>query len=170
LIGEQKHAPAIIDTGSSNLGVPGTQFKYLKEKWKRDVPNLDCVIDDNFCQSMTPCDELKKKVKPISLTISGQVFEMEPSMYLHQAEGTRCQFAIHSNDLKGSSGNLFLVGDLLLRHLYQVYDFENQTISLGVNKHSLGQILMYPPGERPESAPPIDANLGVGITGIAEYH
>jgi len=87
-------------------------------------------------------------------------------MYLHQAEGTRCQFAIHSNDLKGSTGNLFLVGDLLLRHLYQVYDFENQTIALGVNKHSAGQILMYPPGERPENAPPIDANLSVGITGI----
>jgi hypothetical protein len=56
LIGQNLHFPAIIDTGSSNLGVPEQTFKFLKEKWKRDLPDLDCVIDDNFCQVMTPCD------------------------------------------------------------------------------------------------------------------
>jgi len=30
--------PAIIDTGSSNLGVPDGAFNILKEKWKKDVP------------------------------------------------------------------------------------------------------------------------------------
>lgn len=44
--------------------------------------------------------------------------------------------------MKGSSGNLYLIGDTLLRHLYQVYDFENETISLGINKHSEGKIKM----------------------------
>ena len=48
-----------------------------------------------------------------------------------------------------------LVGDLLLRHLYQVYDFEHETISLGVNKHSAGNMLMYEAGNRPEDAPKI---------------
>jgi len=80
--------------------------------------------------------------------MSGQVFEMQPSLYLHQAEG-RCQLAIHNNEMRGSSGNLMVVGDLLLRHLYQVYDFENESISLGVNKHSDGKILMYPVGDKP---------------------
>jgi len=42
-----------------------------------------------------------------------------------------------------------LVGDILLRHLYQVYDFENQTISLGVNTHSEGNIKMYDAREKP---------------------
>lgn len=63
--------PAIIDTGSSNIGVPEASFKFLKEKWKNDVSALDCVIDDNFCQVMEPCTEVAKKVKPISLQISG---------------------------------------------------------------------------------------------------
>lgn len=44
--------------------------------------------------------------------------------------------------MKGSSGNLYLIGDTLLRHLYQVYDFENETISLGINRHSEGKIKM----------------------------
>jgi len=56
--------------------------------------------------------------------------------------------------MKGSSGNLYLIGDTLLRHLYQVYDFENETISLGVNTHSDGKVMMYdsknPPTDRPK--------------------
>ena len=45
--------------------------------------------------------------------------------------------------MKGSSGNLYLIGDTLLRHLYQVYDFENESISLGINTHSDGKVNMF---------------------------
>jgi len=38
--------------------------------------------------------------------------------------------------MKGSTGDLMVIGDLLLRHLYQVYDFEHETIALGLDKHS----------------------------------
>jgi len=55
--------------------------------------------------------------------------------------------------MKGSSSSLFIIGDIMLRHLYQVYDFENETISLGVNVHSEGQVLLYDAGKRPEDAP-----------------
>lgn len=128
--------PAVIDTGSMNLGVPTKSFQFLSEEWKKRIPSLDCIIDDNFCQVMTPCSEVAKNLTTVGIQLSGQVFELNPDQYLHQAEGQRCQFAIHENQLKGSTGNLMLIGDLLLRHLYQVYDFEHETISLGVNKHS----------------------------------
>lgn len=85
---------------------------------------------------MQKCSEVEKNLKPVQLQISGQTFEIPPQQYLHQAEGDKCQFAIHENQMKGSSGNLFVVGDTLLQHLYQVYDFEHETISLGVNTHS----------------------------------
>lgn len=98
---------------------------------------------------MIPCKEVAPKLKPIGIQIADTVFEMTPEQYLHQAEGTRCQFAIHQNQMKGSSGNLYLIGDTLLQHLYQVYDFENETISLGVNKHSEDKVKMYEPGKRP---------------------
>ena len=149
--GEAMNFPAVIDTGSSNFGVPNKAFDYLKEKWTNDLHDLDCITDDNFCQVMTPCTEVAAKLKPISLQISDQVFELAPDLYLHQAEGTRCQFAIHSNQLKGTTGNLFLIGDTLLRHLYQVYDFEHETISLGVNQHSNGKVQMYQVGHKPEA-------------------
>jgi hypothetical protein len=116
--------------------------------------NVDCVNDDNFCQVMTPCTEIAPKLHTVGIQIADMVFEMKPELYLHQAEGTRCQFAIHKNEMKGSSGNLYLIGDTLLRHLYQVYDFENESISLGVNTHSDGKITMYeasnPPADHPK--------------------
>jgi hypothetical protein len=52
----------------------------------------------------------------------------------------------------------------MLRHLYQVYDFENETISLGVNKHSAGEMWMYYKGQRPEDAP----KLQIEESGFAE--
>lgn len=158
-IGEEKNFPAIIDTGSSAIGVPEKVFGFLKEKWKAAVPKLNCIDDDNFCQVMQPCDQIQKDLGPIQLQISGQTFELPAQQYLHQAEGSKCQFAIHENQMKGSSGNLFVVGDTLLRHLYQVYDFENETISLGVNKHSKGKVMMYPSGKRPEEAPKLQQGL-----------
>ena len=48
-LGEKMKYPAIIDTGSSNIGVPDQSFNKLVEKWKKDVSGIDCVIDDNFC-------------------------------------------------------------------------------------------------------------------------
>jgi hypothetical protein len=145
--------PAIIDTGSSNLGVPQNIFAFLKEKWQFALPDVNCIDDDNFCFVMQKCEKIADKLQPIKFLISDITFEMAPKLYLHQAEGDKCQFAIHKNELKGTSGSLFIMGDIMLRHMYQVYDFENETISLGVNKHSQGEFFMYSKGERPTNAP-----------------
>ena len=70
--GQEKKFPAIIDTGSSNIGVPQQIFSFLKEKWKEAVHDIDCITDDNFCQVMTPCNQIEKKLKPLIFQISGQ--------------------------------------------------------------------------------------------------
>lgn len=54
--------------------------------------------------------------------------------------------------MKGSTGNLYLIGDTLLRHLYQVYDFEHETIALGINTHSEGKISMVETAKEPKAA------------------
>jgi hypothetical protein len=46
--------------------------------------------------------------------------------------------------------SLFILGEPLLKHLYMVYDFENEEIKLGVNLASEGKVLIYKEGERPE--------------------
>lgn len=152
-IGKESKFPAIIDTGSSNFGVPEKMFGQLKEGWDKDIggQNLDCVNDDNFCQVMQPCSEIAPKLKPVGIQLSDYTFELKPELYLHQAEGNRCQFAIHQNQMKGSTGNLYLIGDTLLRHLYQVYDFEHETIALGINTHSEGKISMVETSKEPQT-------------------
>jgi len=42
-----------------------------------------------------------------------------------------------------------LIGDAFLKHFYSVYDFDRDTLSLGVNMHSKGKVSMYKPGTRP---------------------
>jgi len=101
----------------------------------KSTHDLDCTTDDNFCQTSMTCEEAAKKLKPVGFQISGTVFELKPEMYLNQADG-RCQFAINENKMKGSSSDMFIIGDLMLRHLYQVYDFEKDQIGLGINVHS----------------------------------
>lgn len=144
----------------------------MKEKWEKDIgrSNLDCVNDDNFCQVMTPCNEIAPKLKPVGIQISEFVFEMKPELYLHQAEGTRCQFAIHQNQMKGSSGNLYLIGDTLLRHLYQVYDFEHETIALGINTHSEGKISMYEASKRPDDGQRAQVDDGMSMEQKARFN
>lgn len=42
--------PAIIDTGSSTLGVPAKMYDELKKKWVEVVKDkLDCQSNDDFC-------------------------------------------------------------------------------------------------------------------------
>jgi hypothetical protein len=53
MLGPDSSFPAIVDTGSSTLGVPSQLFDALKEQWKNDVgknSTIDCKTDDNFCQ------------------------------------------------------------------------------------------------------------------------
>ena len=41
--------PAIIDTGSSTLGVPPKLFESLKANWMKAYEKLDCQSNDDFC-------------------------------------------------------------------------------------------------------------------------
>jgi hypothetical protein len=58
---------------------------------------------------------------------------------------------VHKCRLPGKNKNLFLIGDAFLKHFYSVYDFDRDTLSLGVNMHSKGKVSMYKPGGRPDS-------------------
>jgi hypothetical protein len=44
---------------------------------------------------------------------------------------------------------LFLIGDAFLKHFYSVYDFDRDTVSIGINSHSKDKVSMYKPGSRP---------------------
>ena len=85
----EQSSPAIIDTGSSALGVPEHIFKNLHLEWKSDLQNknikLDCMTNENFCQVTEPCSHIKDILKPISFILDGKTLEVPPSVYLNQS-------------------------------------------------------------------------------------
>jgi len=72
--------------------------------------------------------------------------------------------------MKGSSGNLYLIGDTLLRHLYQVYDFEHETIALGINTHSEGKVTMIDAAKRPDEAAKVQTDDGMSVEHAARFN
>ena len=86
---------------------------------------------------------MTKKLKSVAFNIEGTIFELSPQAYLHQGEGI-CQFAIAQNPLDKHNNGNFLFGDLFLKHFYSIYDYDQELISLGINKHSEGLVKMYP--------------------------
>ena len=85
--------------------------------------------------------------------MSDYVFEINPQQYLYKSSHNKCYFVIHKCRLPGKNKNLFLIGDAFLKHFYSVYDFDRDTMSLGINKHSEGKVRMYKPEETKAKTP-----------------
>lgn len=47
--------PAIIDTGTSTIGVPAVMFDNLKKEWMKVTPKMDCDSSPDFCQVSESC-------------------------------------------------------------------------------------------------------------------
>lgn len=82
--------------------------------------------------------------------MSDYVFEINPEQYLYKSSHKKCYFVIHKCRLPGKNKNLFLIGDAFLKHFYSVYDFDQDTVAIGINVHSKGKVSMYKPGQRPQ--------------------
>jgi hypothetical protein len=127
-------------------------FDKIRNEWAAALPNLDCTSDKTFCHVQDSCENVASKVKPVGFQMSDYVFEINPQQYLYKSNHNKCYFVIHKCRLPGKNKNLFLIGDAFLKHFYSVYDFDLDTVSLGINKHSEGKVSMYKPGDRPVEA------------------
>jgi hypothetical protein len=90
-------------------------------------------------------------VDPVMFNIENTIFEMKPLAYLHQGDGI-CQFAIAKNPLDTHNSGNYLFGGLFLKHFYSIYDYDQELISLGINKHSEGLVDMYPASQIKKSS------------------
>ena len=95
------------------------------------------------------CDKVMEKLQPVGFQMSGTVFELPASEYVFVSNPNKCFLKIHKNNLPGKEAQIFLMGDLFLKHFYSVYDFDNDKIGLGINSHSKDLVQIYEPGKRP---------------------
>jgi len=82
-------------------------------------------------------------LEPIGFELSGYVFWLPPSEYLFSGGQKKCIFKVHLNKLPGKNSNIIIIGDMLLKNFYSVYDYEQNQIGLGVDAHSKGVVGMY---------------------------
>jgi len=53
---------------------------------------------------------------------------------------------IHKSDVNNNDeSNIYLIGDLFLKHFYSVYDFDKDEMSFGINTHSKDKVQMFNP-------------------------
>lgn len=128
--------PAIIDTGSSQIAIPPAVFEQLKSEWAKAEPRLNCHGHDVFCYVDTSCAELNGKLKPVAFRLENTMFEIPPEEYLFVSSPEKCFIKLHKCNLPPEQQNIFLMGDLLLKHFYSSYDFDKDQIGLGLNTHS----------------------------------
>ena len=78
----------------------------------------------------------------MGLQLTGFAYDINPKEYLFQADGDsgKCFFIINECKLGGKNKDIYIIGDAFLKHFYSAFDFDNNQVSLGINKHSEGKV------------------------------
>ena len=107
---------AIIDTGTSYLLMPPDDAKALHEH----IPGAS-KKDKNF---VLPCDSTAE----IRVTFSGVSYAISPKDYVGPKAGDSCVSSIVGQQTFGDDE--WLMGDVFLKNVYAVFDFDNNKIGL----------------------------------------
>jgi len=138
----------VLDTGTSMLAIPKKYHEILAREWRAAVGDDNRFrCEEGLCYAAYECEDLGKIVKSLSFVIGNKVFEIKPSGYLlvgldfDESYDGICLFGVSAlPDSLTSSSNMFLFGDVFLRNFYSVFDWDNQQVRLGINKHSVNNV------------------------------
>ena len=95
-----------------------------------------------LCIGGQQCVHFEKLLSNISLIIDNHIFEIMPKGYLLNGQDLdpdfvdTCIFGVMPLPSLVGQMKMFLLGDVFLRSFYSVYDFEGQSVKLGVNQHA----------------------------------
>lgn len=96
----------------------------------------------------TNCKSIAQKLDPWKYVFGDYVFELDPVTQLRDDKQKGQKFC--SIMLRGSkdsstkkSKNRFLMGNVFLKNFYSVYDYDSQSVKLGVNVHSKDYARIY---------------------------
>jgi cathepsin D len=113
---------AIIDTGTSYVLMPLADAKILHAQ----IPgSTNTGGSPNF---MIPCST----TKTIQFTFSGVIYSVQPDDYLGKADSTGKMCASNIIGQQAYSANQWILGDVFLKNVYTVFDFDKDRIGFGV--------------------------------------
>lgn len=123
---------AIIDTGTTNIGIPQSQFQSLLTALKQMVPGLivqQMDMSEGQIGYVLAAQDVSG-LQPFHLQIAGRKFTIEPSE-LVRFEPTIGWYLI---TLQGTPIDKWIIGDVFLRGVYTEFDMENMRIGFAPAK------------------------------------
>jgi len=141
---------AILDTGTSHLGVPSHHMKTVTDLLTKDIAgSTDCrsaaaptfSIDINgFTITLGPEDYMQRAPSQVSSSSSGLLGTGDPSTAVAHQEPAgmqRCQPRVMPSPTSPKlSPNLFILGEPVLHRYYTVYDWTSKQVGFGLaNSH-----------------------------------
>ena len=73
---------AIVDTGTSMLTIPKSEFDDLTNKWKMDIQSDDFACFDGLCLGDKPCKDYHNKVSNLTFGVDDKVMSISSKAYL----------------------------------------------------------------------------------------
>ncbi|KAE8373430.1 aspartic peptidase domain-containing protein [Aspergillus bertholletiae] len=114
---------AIIDTGTSYALIPPKDAAALHKL----IPGSSASGDENF---VIPCNSTAK----VELTFSGKNYTISPKDYVGSKYGSGCVSTIIGHQMFGD--NEWLVGDVFLKNVYTVFDFDKDRVGFAMRASS----------------------------------
>ncbi|PGH16456.1 hypothetical protein AJ79_01787 [Helicocarpus griseus UAMH5409] len=163
-----KNKKGVIDTGTSYLLLPSQDAKQLRDAIPNARPNAQS--DEGFD---VPCSSTTK----IEFAVNGVKYSMSPTDYIGTPTSDgMCMANIVGNDPFGPDE--WLMGDVFLKNVYAVFDFDENKVGFAKRKESNGSPTsqaaptgsgspVLPPKSESSGAGPADSSKSPGSNGAS---
>jgi hypothetical protein len=116
---------AIVDSGTSFVLIPQADAVTLHQA----IPNSS----QNGESFTVPCDATNK----VQIIFGSVTYDISPKDYVGQPSGSGCASNIIGRQVFGSTQ--WLVGDVFLKNVYTVFDYDQQRVGFGVKSASVSK-------------------------------
>lgn len=120
--------PGLLDSGSTCMTMPTTQYIILRNKL---VPLLSSFTVDSSGMHVFDCAENESRLIPFFVKYGGYWVQVNPKDYLFYRTSTECSFCFLS-----SVKPYWVLGVPILKDYYVAHDYTNQEVSFAPLKNN----------------------------------
>jgi len=129
---------AIIDSGTSFITVPLTDYNNFKQQVINAATGLNCnsFQQPYYCFSKnTPCSTITPMLQPLVIRLAHVTFTIPPAAYaIDNILGNACTLGVsYSSD----DYNPFIFGDPFLRSFYTTFNYKDNRVETAVSIHAV---------------------------------